>query len=323
MEKTARNTAENTAKNDAKNDTDNSDDAAEEEVKQFAGIIDGKAIAEVVKDELKSKVAAASEGKMHKPGLAVVLVGENPASRAYVKSKIAACKAVGIESFLIELPTDTAASDVAATVKKLNSDEAVHGILVQLPLPKHISSTEILALIDPGKDVDGLTAVNAGLLMQGDDGLFPCTPLGVMRLLKQHGVSLKGKQAVVVGRSHLVGKPLAMMLLQKDATVTICHSKTANLPEVCRQADVLVAACGQPEMVKGSWVKAGAVVIDVGINRVEDLSGKSRLVGDVAYDEAAKTAHLITPVPGGVGPMTVAMLLSNTLRAYIVHHNKK
>ena len=290
---------------------------AAEEAKKTAAIIDGKAIAQVVKDELKSKVAAASEGKSRKPGLAVVLVGENPASKAYVKSKIAACKAVGIESFLIELPTDTAASAVADTVRKLNSDETVDGILVQLPLPKHISSTEILALIDPGKDVDGLTAVNAGLLMQGDDGLFPCTPLGVMRLLEQHGVSLKGKQAVVVGRSHLVGKPLAMMLLQKDATVTICHSKTANLPEVCRQADVLVAACGQPEMVKGSWVKAGAVVIDVGINRVEDAEGKSRLVGDVAYDEACRSAYLITPVPGGVGPMTVAMLLSNTLRAYI------
>ncbi|MFA7337294.1 MAG: bifunctional methylenetetrahydrofolate dehydrogenase/methenyltetrahydrofolate cyclohydrolase FolD [Candidatus Obscuribacterales bacterium] len=284
--------------------------------KSVEKIIDGKAIALAVKGELAIEVAAASQGKSRKPGLAVVLVGENPASKAYVKSKIAACKAVGIESFLIEMAADVPASAVAETVQKLNLDQAVDGILVQLPLPGHISSATILALIDPAKDVDGLTAVNAGLLMQGAKGLFPCTPLGVMRLLEQHNVSLKGKQAVVVGRSHLVGKPLAMMLLQKDATVTICHSKTANLPEVCRQADVLVAACGQAEMVKGDWVKPGAVVIDVGINRVETADGKGRLVGDVAYDEAFEKASLITPVPGGVGPMTVAMLLSNTLRAY-------
>lgn len=281
-------------------------------------IIDGKAIAQTVKNELAVEVAEASQGKSRKPGLAVVLVGENPASKAYVKSKIAACKAVGIESFLIEMAADVAAEAVAETVKKLNQDQAVDGILVQLPLPNHISSATILALIDPAKDVDGLTAVNAGLLMQGASGLFPCTPLGVMRLLEQHKVSLKGKQAVVVGRSHLVGKPLAMMLLQKDATVTICHSKTANLPEVCRQADILVAACGQAEMVKGDWVKPGAVVIDVGINRIESADGKGRLVGDVAYDQAFANASLITPVPGGVGPMTVAMLLSNTLRSYIV-----
>lgn len=289
--------------------------------KSVEKIIDGKAIAAAVKGELAVEVATASQGKSRKPGLAVVLVGENPASKAYVKSKIAACKAVGIESFLIEMAADVPASDVAETVKKLNLDQTVDGILVQLPLPGHISSATILALIDPAKDVDGLTAVNAGLLMQGAKGLFPCTPLGVMRLLEQHKVSLKGKQAVVVGRSHLVGKPLAMMLLQQDATVTICHSKTANLPEVCRQADVLVAACGQAEMVKGDWVKPGAVVIDVGINRVETADGKGRLVGDVAYEEAFEKASLITPVPGGVGPMTVAMLLSNTLRSYIATMN--
>ncbi|CAN5593689.1 bifunctional methylenetetrahydrofolate dehydrogenase/methenyltetrahydrofolate cyclohydrolase FolD [soil metagenome] len=284
-------------------------------------IIDGKAIALTVKNELTVAVAEASHGKSRKPGLAVVLVGENPASKAYVKSKIAACKAVGIESFLIEMAADVAPEAVAEQVKKLNEDQAVDGILVQLPLPAHISSATILALIDPAKDVDGLTSVNAGLLLQGAKGLFPCTPLGVMRLLEQHNVSLKGKQAVVVGRSHLVGKPLAMMLLQKDATVTICHSKTANLPEVCRQADVLVAAVGQAEMVKGDWVKPGAVVIDVGINRVATEDGKGRLVGDVAYSEAFEKASLITPVPGGVGPMTVAMLLSNTLNAYIAAMN--
>jgi methylenetetrahydrofolate dehydrogenase (NADP+)/methenyltetrahydrofolate cyclohydrolase len=289
-----------------------------EPIEPLKKIIDGKAIAQAVKNELTLAVAEASQGKSRKPGLAVVLVGENPASKAYVKSKIAACKAVGIESFLIEMAADVAPEAVAETVKKLNEDETVDGILVQLPLPEHISSATILALIEPAKDVDGLTAVNAGLLMQGAKGLFPCTPLGVMRLLEQHKVSLKGKQAVVVGRSHLVGKPLAMMLLQKDATVTICHSKTANLPEVCRQADILVAACGQAEMVKGDWVKPGAVVIDVGINRVATADGKGRLVGDVAYDQAFEKASLITPVPGGVGPMTVAMLLSNTLRAYNV-----
>ena len=283
-------------------------------------VIDGKMVAQLVKDELTAAVGAAQQAhpQKRKPGLAVILVGENPASKAYVKSKIAACKAVGIESFLIEMPADTSQAEVAARVQALNADGAVDGILVQLPLPAHISSAHILALIGPGKDVDGLTAVNAGLLMQGAEGLFPCTPLGVMRLLDHYKVSLAGKHAVVVGRSHLVGKPVAMMLLQRNATVTICHSKTADLPAVCRQADVLVAACGQAEMVKGSWIKPGATVIDVGINRVDALDGnpKGRLVGDVAYDEAFAVAGKITPVPGGVGPMTVAMLLSNTLTAY-------
>jgi methylenetetrahydrofolate dehydrogenase (NADP+)/methenyltetrahydrofolate cyclohydrolase len=283
-------------------------------------IIDGKMVAQLVKEELAKSVIAAQEAHptKRKPGLAVVLVGENPASKAYVKSKIAACKAVGIESFLIEMPAETKQEEVAAKVAGLNKDASVDGILVQLPLPKHISSADILALIKPGKDVDGLTAVNAGLLMQGAEGLFPCTPLGVMRLLDHYKVSLAGRHAVVVGRSHLVGKPVAMMLLQRNATVTICHSKTTDLPAVCRQADVLVAACGQAEMVKGSWIKPGSVVIDVGINRVDALDGnpKGRLVGDVAYDEAAAVAGMITPVPGGVGPMTVAMLLSNTLTAY-------
>ncbi len=279
-------------------------------------VIDGKDISQSVKGELTLAVAEAVKGKTRQPGLAVVLVGDNPASKAYVKSKIAACKAVGIESFLIELAADTDQAVVAEQVKALNLDDKVDGILVQLPLPKQISSAAILALIDPAKDVDGLCAVNAGLLLQGADGLFPCTPLGVMRLLAHHKVALSGKNAVVVGRSHLVGKPLAMMLLQENATVTICHSKTANLPEVCRQADVLVAACGQAEMVKGSWVKPGAVVVDVGINRVDSADGKGRLVGDVAYGEAYPHASLITPVPGGVGPMTVAMLLSNTLKAF-------
>lgn len=295
----------------------------------MGAVIDGKMVAQIVKDELTKSVAAAQEKhpQKRKPGLAVVLVGDNPASQAYVKSKIAACKAVGIESFLIEMPADASEAAVAAKVEALNKDSAVDGILVQLPLPKQISSANILALIDSGKDVDGLTAVNAGLLMQGAEGLFPCTPLGVMRLLDEYKVPLAGKHAVVVGRSHLVGKPVAMMLLARNATVTMCHSKTTDLPAVCRQADVLVAAVGQPEMIKGDWVKPGAVVIDVGINRVaalaEDPKGKGRLVGDVAYDEAAKVASMITPVPGGVGPMTVAMLLANTLTAYNMRTRKE
>lgn len=276
--------------------------------------IDGKAVAEKVKERIRTELAGhlAGQPNLRKPGLAVVLVGEDPASRTYVKNKIAACEAVGIVSFHHVLPQDTAQEAVQELVTRLNSDENVDGILVQLPLPSHINSRAVLALIDADKDVDGLTAINQGRLAIGEPGLFPCTPLGVMELLADQQVELKGKHAVVVGRSALVGKPVALLLLGKDATVTLCHSRTKDLDAVCRSADVLVAACGRANMIKGDWVKPGAVVIDVGINRVEDANGKGRLTGDVDYEPAAARASAITPVPGGVGPMTVAMLLSNT-----------
>jgi methylenetetrahydrofolate dehydrogenase (NADP+)/methenyltetrahydrofolate cyclohydrolase len=279
-------------------------------------IIDGKQVAKEVREELKEEVLAATTKYGRKPGLAVVLIGDNPASHTYVKNKVTACKNVGIESFLLQYDKDTDEKTVVDIVQKLNADPLVDGILVQLPLPKHLPTQEILALIDPTKDVDGLTAINLGRLARGDDGLFPCTPLGIMRLLAYYKVPIKGKKIVVLGRSHLVGKPVALMLLSQDATVTICHSKTDNLPDVCRQADVLVAACGQPEMVKGDWVKAGAVVIDVGTTRVENADGSSALKGDVQFEPAFENASLITPVPGGVGPMTIAMLLVNTCKSF-------
>jgi len=279
-------------------------------------IIDGKLVAKDVREELKTEVLAATAKYGRKPGLAVVLIGDNPASHTYVKNKVTACKNVGIESFLLQYDKDIDEKTVVDIVQKLNSDPLVDGILVQLPLPKHLPTQEILALIDPAKDVDGLTAINLGRLARGDDGLFPCTPLGIMRLLAYYNVPIKGKNVVVLGRSHLVGKPVALMLLSKDATVTICHSKTNCLPDVCRQADVLVAAIGQPEMVKGDWVKPGAVVIDVGTTRVQNEDGSSALKGDVQFDSAFENASLITPVPGGVGPMTIAMLLVNTQKSF-------
>jgi methylenetetrahydrofolate dehydrogenase (NADP+)/methenyltetrahydrofolate cyclohydrolase len=274
-------------------------------------IIDGKQVAKDVREELKVEVQAATEKYGRKPGLAVVLIGDNPASHTYVKNKITACKNVGIESFHLQYDKDVDQKTVFD-----NQDPLVDGILVQLPLPKHLPTQEILASIDPAKDVDGLTAINLGRLARGDEGLFPCTPLGIMRLLAAYKVPIKGKKIVVLGRSHLVGKPVALMLLAQDATVTICHSKTDNLPAVCREADVLVAACGQPEMVKGDWVKAGAVVIDVGTTRVQNADGSSALKGDVEFDPAFENASLITPVPGGVGPMTIAMLLVNTFKSF-------
>jgi methylenetetrahydrofolate dehydrogenase (NADP+)/methenyltetrahydrofolate cyclohydrolase len=279
-------------------------------------IIDGKLVAKEVREELKTEVLAATAKYGRKPGLAVVLIGDNPASHTYVKNKVTACKNVGIESFLLQYDKDIDEKTVVDIVHKLNNDPLVDGILVQLPLPKHLPTQEILSLIDPAKDVDGLTAINLGRLARGDEGLFPCTPLGIMRLLAYYKVPVKGKNVVVLGRSHLVGKPVALMLLSQDATVTICHSKTSNLPDVCRQADVLVAACGQPEMVKGDWVKEGAVVIDVGTTRVQNADGSFALKGDVEFDLAFENASLITPVPGGVGPMTIAMLLVNTQKSF-------
>lgn len=278
--------------------------------------IDGRAAAL----EVRQKVAAAAgEFKTRAgraPGLATVLVGEDPASAVYVRSKGKATAEAGMESFSHQLADTTSEAELLDLVERLNRDDNVDGILVQLPLPPHIDSSRVIAAIDPAKDVDGFHPANAGRLATGLDALVPCTPLGCLYLLKQELGSIAGKDAVVIGRSNIVGKPMAMLLLGESATVTIAHSRTRDLPDVVRGADIVIAAVGRPEMVRGDWIKPGAVVIDVGINRVPAAEeGKTRLVGDVAYDEAAEIASAITPVPGGVGPMTIAMLLRNTLVA--------
>jgi methylenetetrahydrofolate dehydrogenase (NADP+)/methenyltetrahydrofolate cyclohydrolase len=275
-----------------------------------AEIIDGKAIAQQVRAEVRDEVAAWVAAGNPQPGLATVLVGEDPASAVYVGGKQKACQEVGIAGFDHRLPQDTPHDDVARLLGELNADPRVSGILLQLPTPPQVDGGALTELIDPAKDVDGLTPISAGLLAKGRPGLRPCTPAGVIELLRRHDVALEGAEAVVVGRSDLVGKPVGALLLAQNATVTTCHSRTRDLPAVCRRADVLIAAVGRPEMVHGDWVKAGAVVIDVGINRTEH-----GLVGDVHYESAAERARLITPVPGGVGPMTIAMLLRNTLQA--------
>jgi methylenetetrahydrofolate dehydrogenase (NADP+)/methenyltetrahydrofolate cyclohydrolase len=275
-------------------------------------IIDGKAFAEALRATIKTEVAALS----FQPGLAVVLVGDDPASRVYVANKARQTVEVGMRSFEHRLPADTTQADLLALVQKLNADPAVHGILVQLPLPKDLNTDAIIAAISPAKDVDGLTVTNAGLLANGLPGLVPCTPLGCILLLQDRLPDMTGLNAVVVGRSNLVGKPIAQLLLAQNCTVTIAHSRTRNLDQLCKSADILIAAVGRPEMIKGDWIKPGATVIDVGINRVPAAApGKTRLVGDVAFAEAAAKAGLITPVPGGVGPMTIACLLRNTLTA--------
>jgi methylenetetrahydrofolate dehydrogenase (NADP+)/methenyltetrahydrofolate cyclohydrolase len=272
-----------------------------------AEIIDGKAVAARVRAEVAREVATLPA----KPGLATVLVGEDPASAMYVRMKREDSAEVGIESFHHPLGADAAPEELARLLGELNADERVHGILLQLPLPDHLDQDEFIALIDPAKDVDGLTATNAGLLMHGRaEAMVPCTPAGVMELLSDAGASLEGARAVVIGRSILVGKPLAQLLLAANATVTHCHSRTRDLGAVCREADVLIAAVGSPRLVTGEMVREGAVVIDVGTNRTDD-----GLVGDVDFEAAAQRARAITPVPGGVGPMTRAMLLVNTLRA--------
>jgi len=272
-----------------------------------AEIIDGKAVAARVKDDVKRQVAELSVT----PGLATVLVGDDPASAIYVRMKREDCAAVGIESFHHAVPGDVDPGDLSDLLKQLNADERVHGILLQLPLPDHLKQDEFIPLIDPVKDVDGLTYANAGLLMQDrDDAMVACTPAGVMELLREADVELQGARAVVTGPSILVGKPLAQLLLGANATVTHCHSRTRDLPAVCREADVLIAAVGSPGLVTGEMVREGAVVIDVGTNRTDD-----GLVGDVDFESARERARAITPVPGGVGPMTRAMLLVNTLRA--------
>jgi methylenetetrahydrofolate dehydrogenase (NADP+)/methenyltetrahydrofolate cyclohydrolase len=294
-------------------------------------IIDGKLVSQSVLADVAQK-AAALVSRGIRPGLAVVLVGEDPASQVYVKSKGKAAESCGFYSVQHTLPADTSQADLIALVVALNADPAIHGILVQLPLPKHIDSTQVLETISPAKDVDGFHPVNAGLLAIGDIGraLVPCTPAGSMILLqraaKALNLDLAGREAVVVGRSNIVGKPMAQLLLAQNCTVTLAHSRTRDLAEVVGRAEILVAAVGRPEMVLGEWVRPGALVIDVGINRVPgtgvDAQGrpKSRLVGDVAYAEAAKRAAAITPVPGGVGPMTIAMLMSNTLTAATRRH---
>ena len=277
--------------------------------------IDGKAAAAALRARVADGVAAFRQTVGRAPGLAVVLVGEDPASSVYVRSKGKATTEAGMQSIEHKLPASTSEVELLALVDTLNRDPNVDGILVQLPLPDQIDERKVIAAIDPAKDVDGFHVENAGRLAVGAEALVPCTPLGCLHLLKAELGDLTGKDAVVIGRSNIVGKPMAMLLLGESCTVTIAHSRTRDLPALCRRADILVAAVGRPEMVKGDWIKPGAAVIDVGINRVKGHDGKSRLVGDVAYDEASEVAGAITPVPGGVGPMTIAMLLRNTLVA--------
>ncbi|GIK99347.1 MAG: bifunctional protein FolD [Alphaproteobacteria bacterium] len=278
-------------------------------------IIDGKAFAEDLRRRISAEVAAMRQAHGITPGLAVVLVGEDPASKVYVGSKAKQTKEVGMASFEHRLPDTTGQAELLALIDRLNRDPAVNGILVQLPLPKQIDPQAVIDAIDPDKDVDGFHVVNAGRLATGGTGLVPCTPLGSMMLIKSRLGSLEGKRAVVVGRSNIVGKPMAQLLLAESCTVTIAHSRTRELPAECARADILVAAVGRPQMIRGDWVKPGATVIDVGINRIEGPDGKGRLVGDVHYEEAFPRAGAITPVPGGVGPMTIACLLQNTLTA--------
>lgn len=280
-------------------------------------LIDGKAFAEGLREQVAAEVAQLKADHGLTPGLAVVLVGEDPASQVYVRNKGEQTEAVGMLSVTHRLPETTSQADLLALVESLNADPAIHGILVQFPVPKHIEQAAVVAAINPDKDVDGLNVINAGRLASGLPALTPCTPLGCMLLIRDVvGADLAGKRAVVIGRSNLVGKPIAQLLLAADCTVTIAHSKTKDLPAVCREADILVAAVGRPQMVKADWVKPGAVVIDVGMNRIPGKEpGKTRLVGDVDFDSVWDVASAITPVPKGVGPMTIACLLQNTVTA--------
>jgi methylenetetrahydrofolate dehydrogenase (NADP+)/methenyltetrahydrofolate cyclohydrolase len=278
-----------------------------------AKIIDGKAFAATVRASVAEHVTAL-KAKGITPGLAVVLVGEDPASQVYVRNKGQQTLEVGMASFEHKLDASTSEADLLALIAKLNADPKVHGILVQLPLPKHLNSDLVINSIDPAKDVDGFHISNVGLLGTGQKSMVPCTPLGCLMMLRDHHGSIAGLDAVIVGRSNIVGKPMAQLLLNDSCTVTIAHSRTRDLQSVCRRADILVAAVGRPEMIPGEWVKPGATVIDVGINRIE-RDGKAKLVGDVHFESAAKVAGAITPVPGGVGPMTIACLLANTLTA--------
>ena len=274
-------------------------------------IIDGNKIAQDIRNEVRQGVLELKASRGIVPGLAVVLVGDDPASQVYVGRKAKACAEVGFLSREYKLPADTEEKKLLKIIKKLNKDELVHGILVQLPLPKHISTENIIAAINPDKDVDGFHPYNVGGLVTGTPLFVPCTPRGIMELISRSGIDLTGKEAVVVGRSNIVGKPMAFLLLAQNATVTMCHSRTKDLPSVTRRADVLIAAIGKPRMIKADMVKEGAVIIDVGVNRLEN----GKLAGDVDFDEVAPRASYITPVPGGVGPMTIAMLMKNTLDA--------
>lgn len=279
----------------------------------MAEIIDGKLVSGVLRSEIKEKVDAFYASYNRRPGLAVIQVGDDPASSVYVRNKHKACLDVGVSSFEIKLPHETTESDLIAEINALNARDDVDGILVQLPLPPHISEDTVIDAIDESKDVDAFKPSNVGRIMIGNYSFLPCTPAGVMELLKYYNVDITGKRCTVIGRSNIVGKPMAMLLLEKNGTVTVCHSKTANLPEITQNSDIIVVAIGRPEFLTADMVKPGAVVIDVGINRTE--SGK--LVGDVKYDEVSGVASFITPVPGGVGPMTITMLLSNTLTAAV------
>jgi methylenetetrahydrofolate dehydrogenase (NADP+)/methenyltetrahydrofolate cyclohydrolase len=280
-----------------------------------AAIIDGKAFAAALRARLAGHVPAFRERTGRAPGLAVVLVGEDPASQVYVRSKGRATREAGMESWEHRLPAETAEAELIELVAQLNADDGVDGILVQLPLPQHMDEAAVIAAIDPDKDVDGFHVINSGRLAGGLPGLVPCTPLGCLALLKDRLGDLSGLDALVIGRSNIVGKPMAQLLLAESCTVTIAHSRTRDLPDLVRRADIVVAAVGRAEMVRGEWLKPGATVIDVGINRVPGEGGKDRLVGDVDFDSGVQVAGAITPVPGGVGPMTIAMLLRNTLVA--------
>lgn len=277
----------------------------------MAEIISGKIVSEKLRLELKDSISKFIVESGHTPGLAVVLVGEDPASRVYVRNKHKACLEVGINSYEINLPGDTTEEKLISVIDELNSDNNVDGILVQLPLPKQINEERVINRINPNKDVDAFSPANVGKIMIGNYTFLPCTPAGVMELLKHYNIAIEGKNCVVVGRSNIVGKPMAMLLLEKNGTVTVCHSRTQNIGEICRSADIIVVAVGRAGFLKADMVKPGAVVIDVGINRGTD----GKLYGDVAFDEVEKIASYITPVPGGVGPMTITMLLKNTLSA--------
>lgn len=283
-------------------------------------IIDGKAFAAKVRERVARQVDILKDKHGLTPGLAVVLLGEDPASQVYVRNKGKQTLETGMQSFEHKLDAATPEADLLVLVEKLNADDAVHGILVQLPLPDHIDEQAVLSTINPDKDVDGFHVVNVGRLSTGSEALVPCTPRGCMMMLKEELGDLSGKKAIVVGRSNIVGKPMFQLLLGANCTVTVAHSRTRDLPGECREADILVAAVGRPGMIKGDWVKPGATVIDVGINRIDAGDGKTRLVGDVEFESAARVAGAITPVPGGVGPMTIACLLANTVTAACRQH---
>ena len=280
----------------------------------MATLIDGKAFSAKLRGEIARKVEILKQNHSLTPGLAVVLVGEDPASQVYVRSKGKQTAEAGMNSYEHKLPVETPQDELLELIDVLNNDPAVHGILVQLPLPKHINEGLVINSVAADKDVDGFHLSNVGKLSTGAEGIVPCTPLGSMMMLKDHLGDLSGKKAIVVGRSNIVGKPMAALLLKESCTVTIAHSRTVDLPGECRQADIVIAAVGRPEMVKGDWIKPGATVIDVGINRIENEDGSTKLVGDVEFSSANEVAGAITPVPGGVGPMTIACLLLNTLQ---------